>query len=286
VFYSTQALEKESQPPRVRLGANPSLFNLLPKKMKIWGLQATYGLVRFRQDINHWGKQSSETNLRIYPDYSDEQFDLATKLGWNGFFKFFKEEISQTEISVEKELGSMLRATCTNFKDRVKSVLQGESAALKIQGCFSAADFDAYSTPVGDSGKIQEFFALKDLFQSHLDEASRNPELFNDLELVFSVDDLTPQEQSRLHQICSINIDQDSAVPAKEHTVIHLNHIFKTLKKGSPLKRKGMSALHFNPNVSKYRRWGIEKGFNKNCWEQPGYYGFPDHFLFDQVTSK
>jgi len=286
VFYSTQESEKNSLPPRLRTGTNPSIFNLLPKRMTIWGLKNQYGLSRFRPNMNDWGFQYTEKDLTQYEDYSEEQFELAAQLGLGEFFKIFKQKISQGDIPLEKELWSLLRNTCTDFKDRVKSVLQAEAAALMIQGCFKAGDFDAYSTPVGDSGKIQDFLSLKELYFTHQNDPTSEPELFKNLSLIFSDSELSESEKNNLLQICTINIDENSKVPMESQKKLTLHDIYKTLKMGSPAKRAGLSALHFNPNVSRYRRWGLDIGFDKKCWNEPGYYSYPDNFNYDLLISK
>ncbi|MBC7540416.1 MAG: hypothetical protein H7281_16450 [Bacteriovorax sp.] len=151
VLYSSENIEKNNTPMIRRKDID---FDILPV--------SPYGFRKFRWP-DQLGKDINKFPLELKA--SNEQYDLAAKLGKDGFFNLVKKTISTVEETGEEKIRRAFNTVCLESKERIIVVNQAQQRLKEIGNtCMDYKDFDIYSTPSRDISLRESFFSFERIY--------------------------------------------------------------------------------------------------------------------------
>ncbi len=235
VIYSTQAIRDGGGELNQRIKA---LYNA-PIEYK-WGFR------RYDGSISSDIAASSVTRS----DISNEQFNLAKKLGERGFFSFVKSEIREEVENPETLIRNQFKEYCEQVLERIDIVNKSLDHQRILGGkCMEFADFDAHSTPSRD-GRLKDIVNnLKLDYQELSSEQKKEltPETDLLIEGLFS-------SQPANHSLTTLSAY--CPVSYKTGSSANLRDIRMRLAKG---------LLSSHPNDTVELRWGETKNGKTKC---------------------
>jgi len=239
-IYSTQAIAKEKAPMTYR---KHKMFSNLP--FGNWGFR------RFK-----WPRLIG-VNYQDYPEeigFSNEQYELASKMKTDEFFKYVRDLIKKGDLDLEQDVKLRFNSLCEEAQSRVKYVDDAIAHMNKYGSkCMNYENYDAYSTPARDTQLLNVYKSFENYYDSLVssgDLEKLSSRMKNFLNEIYG--DVDSSDNSLL-AACPINY--------KAGTRISL----KTL-----LERFEGGRVSSHPNDSLEVRWG-ERGSRTNCkvWYQP-----------------
>lgn len=227
-IYSTQAIKASGEAMTHRASKD---FVNLP--------HSPWGFRRFRwPEYIDVGISSMDPALAA----SNEQFELAQKLGAKEFFKHVKNLIKTEDQSPEQQIGATLNSICEEANARIKYVSQAiDYLRATNNKCMDYTDFDTYSTPARDKQLSEAFLKLKDL----QDE-------FSDLN--FEKLDIAKAILGKNNTITDTQLYAQCTIAYSSTTKIHLKELWRRMSKG---------LLSSHPNDTLEARWGAQASKTK-----------------------
>jgi hypothetical protein len=226
----------------------------------LWGEQDDHGN-QISANLQTAGDPASGVGFRMFryaddllkpdwqvPGYSLEQYQMK-KIEWA---RFIQKQLQLRQETSEQEVQRLLTESCQEVQDRVASV-NDAIRAMRTHSpsyCFSAEEYDDYSTPSRDSRTVGVF---KELIAAY--NASGNGQ------------DLTPATKARAQAIV---LNQDSGAFCPVHISSKDAGDLK-LTLGQIVHRGIANLLSSNPNDSLSARWGGERSPTSHAASCPTY---------------
>lgn len=235
VIYSTQA-NKDKRLPLIRRKERE--FENLPSNP--WGFKKFKWPHLLNADLSSFPAELGA---------STEQYDLASSLGENEFFKMVRKTLASSQESPGERLNRSFNAVCTEAKARIEYVNQGLEHLNAIGSrCMNYEEFDAYSTPARDEALKGLFERYQTSFEEFIRSGeinSANPSIVNYSQFIFNATGSYAQE---LTDACPIAY--------RPSVTIHLGELRKRI-----LEDK----LSSHPNDSIEIRWGEKTSPKTKC---------------------
>lgn len=248
-------IQSSTVPREVRVMTRVEAFpNYIPGDLKIRNKKNVDGFRRFKQP------QMYSKIPTALPHYSLEQFEKVNELRENGlkFYDWVQSRLATRVETIDERLSRSLLLVCYSSWDRGEAINRGYFAARIKQikqtreqksPCFTAAEYDEYSTPTRDRRLTEYFHQLHDLvsipgYERH------NSETKQMLEHIIA-HNRTPEMEERVIQWCDVN-RQTGGGPQRPMSLAELHDL--------ALNKKLVS----DPHATIAQRWGLEP-FVSSC---------------------
>lgn len=188
-------------------------------------------------------------NLPAVYESSTEQYELAQRLGKNGFFRLVKRTVATTSETPSQQLQRAFNNTCEESVARIEYVDQA-LAHLRATGnrCMNYQEFDTYSTPSRDATLLETFKKFQAVYlelRNAGDLSRANTEIVAAAEAIFAGRGMDLRD---LRSMCAVNY--------RPGVSIDLGTLWRRLNAG---------ALSSHPNDIVELRWGERSGPKTKC---------------------
>lgn len=245
-------IQSSTVPREVRVMTRVETFpNYIPGDLKIKNRKNVDGFRRFKQP-RMYAQAAAEL-----PHYSLEQFEKVRELRENGlkFYDWVQSRLALRTETVDERLNRSLLLVCYSSWDRGEAINRGYFAARikqikqKQAPCFTAAEYDEYSTPTRDK-RLREYFQQLHELTSMPGYESQSGEMKHMLDHIIGRVRTQAMEQ-RLIEWCDVN-RQTGGGPQRPMSLAELHD----------LSLNGQ--LVSDPHATITQRWGLEP-FTPSC---------------------
>lgn len=204
-----------------------------------------WGFRRFKWP-EHIGKPLSVIPFEM--GASQEQFELANRLGRSGFFRYVKQRLATAIENPSDRMDRLLEGVCFEGRARVGYV-QDAINHLRLTGnrCMNYQDFDAFSTPARDKAIQEQFLKLRDALSEAVRIGHTFTMTYDIVNYIFNGIGHSGIEQVLLKK-CSISYKPGQYITLRDYWL-----------------RSNSGRMSSHPNDSLEVRWGERTSPKTNC---------------------